>query len=91
MMDSAGKLTIIEYKGGTAKLSTGPPRQMSRAWVQKNIDRLLTSGDPNAVAWAEQLQGALDAGNLRGVVYSTPVTDGIAGTTTTLTGWPKTY
>jgi hypothetical protein len=65
-VDNAGRLWIVEYKGGTAELSPG---QMSRDWVRRQIQRLRDAGYDFA---AEPLQAALDAGTLRGVVVSTP-------------------
>jgi RHS repeat-associated protein len=64
-----GDMVIVEYKGGTAKLSPG---QMERGWVTANIQRLIRAGDPMGVV----LRTALNEGRLSGVVYSTPILNG---------------
>jgi hypothetical protein len=81
LVDRRGKIWIVEYKGGEAVLSPG---QMERAWVQRNIDRLIQgrglraeiASDPVARRYyremGEYLQRALDNGQLHGVTISTP-------------------
>ncbi|RKH73106.1 DUF4157 domain-containing protein [Corallococcus interemptor] len=65
-VDDAGRLWIVEYKGGTAELSPG---QMSTRWVRRQIDRLFDAGHE---ATAARLREALDDGTLSGAVVSTP-------------------
>ena len=62
-----GDPVVVEYKGGSAELATD---QLSREWVQRNIDKLRKAGDH---AMADKLQSALDAGKLEGRVYRTPI------------------
>lgn len=65
-MDGTGRLWIVEYKGGAAELAPG---QMSTRWVRRQIERIRDAGHDVTAA---QLQAALDAGSLRGIVVSTP-------------------
>ncbi len=67
MFKPNGDPVVVEYKGGSAELGTG---QLSREWVQRNIDLLREAGD---TAMADRLQAALDAGKLEGRVYRTPL------------------
>jgi hypothetical protein len=62
-----GKYVIVEYKGGSAKLSEG---QMERPWVENVIKRMRAAGGNT---WADRLENALSTGNLKGVAYSTPI------------------
>jgi len=40
------EIVIIENKVDKALLNPGPPRQMSSEWIQSNIQKMLTSSDP---------------------------------------------
>ncbi|HLT40899.1 MAG TPA: hypothetical protein VK034_31695, partial [Enhygromyxa sp.] len=65
---------IVEYKGGTAKLSDG---QMELAWVLGNIRRLAVDGGDAGRRWADTLMRAFREGRLKGVAFSTEL-DGAA-------------
>jgi len=67
-----GDVYIVEYKGGEASLS---PAQGELDWVVKNIQRLYHEGGSEGRAYAQQLARALREGRLKGVAYSTPLTD----------------
>jgi hypothetical protein len=66
-----GDLVIVEYKGGSSKLAPG---QMGEPWVVNNIQKLINAGDPMGF----QLQTAFEQGRLSGVVYSTPIVNGVS-------------
>jgi hypothetical protein len=74
---------IAEYKGGGAGLSEG---QMGIAWVVRNIQRLYREGGAEGRELAIALAADLRNGRLIGVVYSTPVVDGVAGATVRVAG-----
>lgn len=69
-----GDIYIVEYKGGGATLDPG---QMELAWVIGNIERLHREGSSDGQRWASILARALREGRLKGVVYSTPIVNGL--------------
>jgi hypothetical protein len=71
-VDGGGRFWIVEYKGGSATLSPG---QMRLPWVERNIRRLR---DAHFESIADRLEAELRAGNLGGVVISTPEGEGAA-------------
>lgn len=84
LQDSSGNLWIVEYKGGTAGLSSG---QMSPGWVRSRIARYRAQGGEVGREWARRLQDALDSGRLRGIALSTPIEGRTAGQTVELGRW----
>ena len=77
-------LIIVEAKGGTSALSRG---QMSKQWINDNIDELESFGYPE---WADQLRKARDTGKLQGLVTKTRVsqaTDVVSDPKFTLKAW----
>ena len=67
-----GDIYVAEYKGGEARLSEG---QGELDWVIKNIRRLYTDDGDEGRVYAQQLARALREGRLKGIAYSTPLTD----------------
>lgn len=84
MQDSAGNLWIVEYKGGTAQLSSG---QMSGGWVRSRIARYRREGGDLGRFWADRLEDALNSGRLRGIALSTPIEGRTVGVTVELGRW----
>ncbi|MGH9173679.1 MAG: hypothetical protein ACRD1H_04955, partial [Vicinamibacterales bacterium] len=79
-----GEVYIVEYKGGDAVLAKG---QMELDWIIGNIRKLYLEGGPAGEAMARALAKALREGRLRGVVYSTPVINGVPQPTVTVKAW----
>lgn len=96
-VDANGNVYIVEYKGNTATLDSGPPPQMSKAWVDRKIQEIqnwLNNPKNKTDASYNQVKGVYDMivqaeadGTLYGRVYSTPADptspDGIGGTVAT--------
>jgi hypothetical protein len=73
--DGLGNYIIVEAKGGAAELGeTLAGQQMSPAWVQKKIERLLNSDNPANAAIAEKLMEARDTpGRIKGMLVETRI------------------
>ena len=68
--EKGGKYIIVEAKGGTGRLTKG---QMSREWIDKQIEDLGKRAEPEYKAWAERLRQARNNGNIQGMVVKTRV------------------
>ncbi|HVW29674.1 MAG TPA: polymorphic toxin-type HINT domain-containing protein [Polyangiaceae bacterium] len=93
-VDGNGNVYIVEYKGNNATLDSGPPPQMSKAWVDQKLSEIQNwlSQDKNKTDITyDRVQAAYTAlvnaeqeGKLFGRVYSTPADptspDGIGAT-----------
>ena len=74
MIDSAGNLWIVEYKGGS-KYLTGSDLgyQMTNDWVKTRITKYAKEGGALGCFWAEKFVNAIRSGSLHGIAVTTAI------------------
>lgn len=74
-----GTFMILEAKGGQSTLSSGPPRQMSRRWIDDKVDRLLSRSRNEGSLDSDDLRRSRSRNNLYAVVVRVDIPTSASG------------